>query len=1316
MLVTTPESLFILLTSESGRRALRDVRTVIVDEIHAVAADKRGAHLALSLERLRRWWRPAALQRVGLSATVRPLDVAARLLVGDRPPPEIVDVGQRRDLDLAIEVPEDELGAVCTNEQWARALRSRRRAGARAPVDAGVRQHAPAGRARGAAPGRAARRRGRSPPTTAACRASAGTGAERRLKAGELRVVVATASLELGIDVGAVDLTCLIGSPRSIATVLQRIGRSGHALRRHAQGAAVPAHARPAGRVRGAGARGATRRDRRGPRCATRRSTSWRSRSWRRLRVRGVGRGRAVRAVGGRRPTPSSTRADFDAVVDMLSEGIATSRGRAGALLHRDAVNRRLRGAARRAAGGAHLGRRDPRQRQLRRRAGARGHASIGTSTRTSRSNRWRATSSCSATASWRIRRVETGPGARRGRGGRAADDPVLARRGAGAHPRAVGRGRGAARGDRGRRRARRGRGAGADDRRARSTGAAPSCCATTSPPARPALGACPRRRASSPSASSTRRAACSSSSTRRSAAASTAPGAWRCASASAARSTSSCRPRPPTTASCSRWGRSTASRSRRCSRCCAPDDVEELLIQAALQAPMFETRWRWNATRSLALLRMPGRQAGAAAAPAHARGGSARGGVSRRRPPARTTTAAAPIEVPDHPLVRETMRDCLVEAMDVAGLRAVLDGARTTGASRRVGARAPRAVGVRARDPERQPVRVPRRRAARGAPHARGQRSAAGCPPTVVERIGGLDPAGDRRGGRRGAARSARRRRAARSAARPGRAARGDRAGARLGRICSTTLVADRRAARLRRASRVHWVAAERRSAGGRGLARAPVRPRRGRAARRGGPRLRRRRRRAGRARARHARRCWARRRPSAIAARARRRARPTSTPRWPRLEMEGARAARALPAPTRRRRQRRSGATGGCSPASTGARSTACAARSSRCSAADCLRFLFGWQHVRPGHASCTAARAGARDRAAAGLRGRGRARGSARILPARVAGYDPALARRALPLGRRRLGTARRRGPPAARPSRAAPIALVRRADLPWLLAPRRRACPRTTRAVGPPARDVLAFLARAGASFLDEIIAGTRRLRAEVEDALGELVSAGRVTGDGFAGLRALISADADARRRARTLARALAPAHGRRAVGAGRWSLLRSADAPPPLPDRQPPNGAWPTRPATRRWRASTSNATASCSAICWRARRRRRRGAISCASTGAWRCAASCAAAASSAASWASSSRRPRPSRRCAPCAASRTRGEIVRLSACDPLNLVGIITPGARVPAALANTVIYDDGVPQTAVAARGDRRRPPFLGRRRARRLTSRSDTTCR
>src|SRR5437870_4493682 len=233
VLVTTPESFYILLTSESGRRSLAATRTVIVDEIHAVAGDKRGAHLALSLERLEHLVASSGLprpQRIGLSATIRPIETAARLLVGTaRPLPALVDVGQRRRLDLAVEVLRDELGAVCTHEQWgeiydrvaelARAHRSTlvfvntRRLVERVTLHLAERLGQDSVAAHHSSLSRQRR-----------------FAAEQRLKSGELSVVVATASLELGIDVGAVDLTCLLGSPRSIATGLQRIGRSGHTL------------------------------------------------------------------------------------------------------------------------------------------------------------------------------------------------------------------------------------------------------------------------------------------------------------------------------------------------------------------------------------------------------------------------------------------------------------------------------------------------------------------------------------------------------------------------------------------------------------------------------------------------------------------------------------------------------------------------------------------------------------------------------------------------------------------------------------------------------------------------------------------------------------------------------------------------------------------------------------------------------------------------------------------------------------------------------------------------------------------------------
>ena len=172
ILVTTPESLYILLTAEKSREMLRHVETVIVDEIHAVADDKRGAHLALSLERLEALLeRPPV--RIGLSATQKPIELVAQFLAGsERPAPAIVDVGHRRAMDLAVEVPASELSAVASNEMWGEIYDRIAALARRAPLDAGLRQYAAAGRARGAPPGRAHRQGMRSPRITAACRAS----------------------------------------------------------------------------------------------------------------------------------------------------------------------------------------------------------------------------------------------------------------------------------------------------------------------------------------------------------------------------------------------------------------------------------------------------------------------------------------------------------------------------------------------------------------------------------------------------------------------------------------------------------------------------------------------------------------------------------------------------------------------------------------------------------------------------------------------------------------------------------------------------------------------------------------------------------------------------------------------------------------------------------------------------------------------------------------------------------------------------------------------------------------------------------------
>ena len=235
ILVTTPESLYLLLTSAKARNILCDVQTVIVDEIHALARDKRGSHLSLSLERLDHLIgkRPV---RIGLSATQRPLDLIASFLVGQggvlpdgTPQCDIIDVGHVRELDLGVEVPQTELGAVCSNEQWAQVYErlcdmidshrstlvfvNTRRLAER------VSYHLSA-------------KLGKDRVTShhGSLSKDIRLDAEQRLKSGELKVLVATASLELGIDVGYIDLVCQIGSPRSIATFLQRVGRSGHSL------------------------------------------------------------------------------------------------------------------------------------------------------------------------------------------------------------------------------------------------------------------------------------------------------------------------------------------------------------------------------------------------------------------------------------------------------------------------------------------------------------------------------------------------------------------------------------------------------------------------------------------------------------------------------------------------------------------------------------------------------------------------------------------------------------------------------------------------------------------------------------------------------------------------------------------------------------------------------------------------------------------------------------------------------------------------------------------------------------------------------
>jgi ATP-dependent helicase Lhr and Lhr-like helicase len=366
ILVTTPESLYLLLTSQRSRALLNKVDTIIVDEIHALVRDKRGSHLALSLERLEALCEQRPV-RIGLSATQRPMETIAQFLVGteeagDQRPEaigngehelslprafglqpsacSIIDAGHARELDLAIEVPPSELSAVCSNEQWAEiytrlteliaAHRSTlifvntRRLAERVALhlteilgdDAVASHHGSLSK-------------------------EIRQSAERRLKAGELRAIVATASLEMGIDIGYIDLVCQIGSPRSIATFLQRVGRAGHSLGKVPKGRLLPLS----------------------------RDELMESLTL----IRAVRRGRLdaveipqqpldilaqqiVAAVGCEDwdetalfelfrkawPYRALKREDFDAIVEMLSEGIVPGTRR-GAYLHRDVIHNRLR-------------------------------------------------------------------------------------------------------------------------------------------------------------------------------------------------------------------------------------------------------------------------------------------------------------------------------------------------------------------------------------------------------------------------------------------------------------------------------------------------------------------------------------------------------------------------------------------------------------------------------------------------------------------------------------------------------------------------------------------------------------------------------------------------------------------------------------------------------------------------------------------------------------------------------------------------------------------------------------------------------------
>src|SRR5438270_10005452 len=339
ILVTTPESLYLLLTAERSRAMLRTARVVIVDEIHAVVQSRRGAHLALSLERLDHvCGRP--LQRIGLSATQKPIEEVARFLT--RKPCTIVDKGHRRKMDLAVEVPKSPLEAVMSHEVWAEIYQrlvqlieehrttlitvNTRRLAERMAHQLSERL---------------------GPEYVAAHHGSlakeARLDAEQRLRDGKLKVLVATASLELGIDIGHVDLVCQISSPHRIATFLQRVGRSGHTIKGVPKGRIFPLtrddliecaamvhaaydgeldHVEVPDRPLDVLAQQIV--------AETAAEEEWHEDALYDLSRRAY-------------PYRNLKYKDFDEVVQLLARGYATRRGRRGALLHYDSLNHKLR-------------------------------------------------------------------------------------------------------------------------------------------------------------------------------------------------------------------------------------------------------------------------------------------------------------------------------------------------------------------------------------------------------------------------------------------------------------------------------------------------------------------------------------------------------------------------------------------------------------------------------------------------------------------------------------------------------------------------------------------------------------------------------------------------------------------------------------------------------------------------------------------------------------------------------------------------------------------------------------------------------------
>jgi ATP-dependent Lhr-like helicase len=1121
ILITTPESLYILLTAEKSRRFLAGIETVIVDEIHAVAQDKRGAHLALSLERLDALaGRP--LQRIGLSATQRPIEEIGRLLCGTgRRAPAIVDTGHRRRLDLAVEIPDYTLGPIASHELWA-AIYDRIAAltASHRTTIVFVNTRRLVERVAHALEERLGEGRVAAHHGSMARRIR--LEAEEKLKSGEIPLVVATASLELGIDVGAVDLVCHVGAPRSLATAIQRVGRSGHARGAVPKGIFFPLTrddlVQTAAAVRAVRAGeldtlavpvGA--RDILAQQCVAT------------VAAGEMGVDELLALARRAYPYRDLSRAALEPLVEMLSEGVSTRRGRRTALLHWDRVHDRLR----------------PR-RGTRLAAITSGGAipdvadydvveepqglMVGKVNEDFAVESMRGDIFLLGNKSWRIVRVEAG----RMRVEDAHGAPPTIPFWMGEAPSrtrelsaAVARLREEVAADPG----------GAMAWLTADCGLSPEAAAQLVAyvaEAVAALGVVASERVvvaerffdeaggqqlvvHAPFGGRINRA----------------------------------------------WG--LALRKRFCVtfdfelQAAATDDgilvslgqqhsfplesvfelvrrdtLEEDLAQAALASPMFTNRWRWNATRSLALLRYQGGKK-VPMPLQRMRAEDLLAAVFPEQLGCQDNRGGGPIPIPDHPLVTETVENCLHEAMDADGLRAVLE-AIARGDVRSVAvdtvAPSPMSHEILNSNPytylDDAPLEERRARAV-------SLRQAA---PELAAGLGALDPAA-----------------IAEVAAQAWPVVRD--VDELHDALLSMGVVPRDELARagwsewgdaLVRDGRATWaagalVAAERvaivRSAlPGVQIAPAIQEP------------------------------LFARRTETteeealrAIVGGWLESTGPVTVPELAhRMGIAASRVAIGLAQLERhgtamRGRYRPDVADEEwCDRALLARIHRMTLGRLRReiepVSAADLVRFLFRWQHVQPG--TQLHGRQGLLEVVGQleGVELPARAWES-QVFPARIARYDPddlehLCLSGAVAWGRLRadLPEDDDSGPRRARtPNRAAPLAFVLREDLPWLLAPAREPDD-----LGGDARAVYEFLVRRGASFIADVARGAGLLPAAVEEALWTLVAHGLVTGDGIAGLRGLIEKPDESRR-----TRRLRMLHGGRGrlVPAGRWSLLRA---------------------------------------------------------------------------------------------------------------------------------------------------------------------------